>query len=142
MIGTYDADHPLIQRPDTVLAWVKPGPVESDSEIDVVDQLHCRLRLEQRLNRKLQSKINRYNKLIPGRSRVWELNRIAMEFEVASEIIGETGSAAAIDGLLADALLIRRLEYDLVTLNDEKRAPKGGGNPKYDERQWPRGERP
>ena len=109
---------------------------------ETIQQLRRDLRHEQRENRKLQSKINRYNKLIPGRSRVWELNRIAMEFEVASEIIGETGSAAAIDGLLADALLIRRLEYDLVTLNDEKRAPKGGGNPKYDPAQWPRGERP
>ena len=92
------------------------------------EQLQRDLRHEQRENRKLQSKINRYNKLIPGRSRVWELNRIAMELEA--------------EGIADDALFIRRLEYDLVTLNDAKRAPKGGGNPKYDERQWPRGERP
>ena len=92
------------------------------------EQLQRDLRHEQRLNRKLQSKINRYNKLIPGRSRVWELNRIAMELEA--------------EGIADDALFIRRLEYDLVTLNDAKRAPKGGGNPKYDPAQWPRGERP
>lgn len=92
------------------------------------EQLQRDLRHEQRENRKLQSKINRYNKLIPGRSRVWELNRIAAELEA--------------EGIADDALFIRRLEYDLVTLNDEKRAPKGGGNPKYDASQWPRGERP
>ena len=27
-LGTYDADHPLIQRPDTVLAWVKPTSID------------------------------------------------------------------------------------------------------------------
>ena len=92
------------------------------------ERLQRDLRHEQRLNRKLQGKINRYNKLIPGRTRVWELNRIAMELEA--------------EGIADDALFIQRLEYDLVTLNDAKRAPKGGGNPKYDPAQWPRGERP
>ena len=95
---------------------------------ETIQQLRRDLRHEQRENRKLQSKINRYNKLIPGRTRVWELNRIAMELEA--------------EGIADDALFIQRLEYDLVTLNDEKRAPKGGGNPKYDASQWPRGERP
>lgn len=27
MIGTCDADHPLIQRPGAVLAWVKPTSI-------------------------------------------------------------------------------------------------------------------
>ena len=26
--GTYDENHPLIQRPDTVLAWVKPTSID------------------------------------------------------------------------------------------------------------------
>ena len=95
---------------------------------ETIQQLQRDLRHEQRENRKLQSKINRYNKLIPGRTRVWELNRIAAELEA--------------EGIADDALFLQRLEYDLVTLNEAKNTPKGGGNPKYDERQWPRGERP
>ena len=33
MIGTYDADHPLIQRPDTVLAWVKPTSIDYEAGV-------------------------------------------------------------------------------------------------------------
>ena len=106
------------------------------------ERLQRDLRHEQRENRKLQSKINRYNKLIPGRTRVWELNRIAMELEAAARVVYPRMTTEDAESMIDDALFIRRLEYDLVTLNDEKRAPKGGGNPKYDERQWPRGERP
>jgi len=109
---------------------------------EIIQQLRRDLRHEQRLNRKLQSKINRYNKLIPGRSRVWELNRIAMELEAAARVVYPRMTTEDAESMIDDALFIRRLEYDLVTLNDEKRAPKGGGNPKYDPAQWPRGERP
>ena len=39
MIGTYDADHPLIQRPDTVLAWVKPTSIDYEAAATEVGKL-------------------------------------------------------------------------------------------------------
>ena len=94
--------------------------------------------------RKLQDQINRYNKLIPGSERVWNLERIAIELDAeADRLREEEVPHSDPDGLERDALYLRRLEHDLISLREAMgRAPRGSKNRKYDPTQWPRGPRP
>ena len=143
LVEIVNPEYPLIQRPertDSYLAWVAPVDTMSDDFGD--DQLQVDLRREQRRNRKLQDRINRLVNLIPGRSRAWELIRLATELEAHADITERLGLKGDPGGLRSDALFLQRLEYDLITLNDVKGEQAGGGNRKYDDRQWPRGERP
>lgn len=94
--------------------------------------------------RKLQDQLNRYNNIIPGTQRIWNLDRIAMELEAEAERLRDEGVPHSDpEGLERDALFIRRLEYDLITLREAMgREVRGTKNRKYDPSQWPRGERP
>jgi len=109
-----------------------------------------------------QQKLNRIRNLTIGRSRCYELDRLAMELEVEADLIVEeydfmkhplTGKdhiePAGVDRVLAierfnqlkaDALYLRRLEYDLLSLNNavNDHTSRAG---KYDPDNW-RGERP
>lgn len=97
-----------------------------------------------RAERRLQSQINRYNKLIPGSERVWNIERIAMELDAEADRLEEENVPYSDpEGLRRDALYLRRLEYDLISLREAMgRAPRGSANRKYDPAQWPRGPRP
>jgi len=141
IVEVVNPDYPLIQRPertDSYLAWVAPVELDAEAIADLQTDLRCILRR----NRKLQDRINRLVKLIPGRSRAWELIRLATELEAHADITERLGLKGDPGGLRSDALFLQRLEYDLITLNNVKGEQAGGGNKKYDDRQWPRGARP
>lgn len=97
-----------------------------------------------RTERRLQCELNRMNKLIPGASRIWELSRIANELDAEADTLQRLETPGSDpDGLRADALLLRRLEYDLVSMREAVGRPvRGTENRKYDPTQWPRGPRP
>lgn len=94
--------------------------------------------------RKLQDQLNKVRKHLPAAQRIWNLDRIAMEMEAEADTLEEAGDQNQDpDGLRADALYLRRLEYDLITLREAiGQTVRGGNNRKYDPSQWPRGPRP
>jgi hypothetical protein len=94
--------------------------------------------------RKLQDQINRYNKLIPGASRIWTMDRIVMEMRSeADRLREEQVPYSNPDGLDQDAIYLERLAYDMISLRDAMGRPvRGTKNRKYDPTQWPRGPRP
>lgn len=94
--------------------------------------------------RKLQDKLNRYNKLIPGTDRLYNADRIIMEMHAEADRLREEAVYGSDpDGLDRDALWLERLIYDLVTLREAMgREVRGTKNRKYDPAQWPRGPRP
>lgn len=100
--------------------------------------------------RKLRDALNRITKLIPSVRRISELDRIAVELEAEADTINQLDDATRGDpfGLRADALFLRRLEYDLTSMREAKAsvAPKKEktmrASSKYDSANWPRGERP
>jgi len=95
-----------------------------------------------KLERKQRDDLNRVAKLIPGSHRIWELSRIAVELEAEADML-EGRLGADPDGLRNDALFLRRLEYDLVSMREAVGRPvRGSGSRKYDPTQWPRGPRP
>jgi hypothetical protein len=95
-----------------------------------------------KLERKQRDDLNRIAKLIPGSHRIWELSRIAVELEAEADSLKNLALADP-DGLRNDALFLRRLEYDLVSMREAVGRPvRGSGNRKYDPTQWPRGPRP
>jgi hypothetical protein len=107
-------------------------------------------------NRKLQERLNRIDNVMIGNTRIWELDRIAMELDVDADILSarwgfnvgvtpitEQGWAAhkRLEQFRDDALYIRRLEWDLGQLHV---AVKGGTDRKggkYDPANW-KGPRP
>ena len=107
-----------------------------------------------KLERKLRDTLNRITKLIPSVKRISELDRIAVELEAEAEKMREyeqhnpSGSTGYPDGLDADALTLRRLEFDLTSMREAKVSaqPKKEqtmrAGSKYEASQWPRGERP
>lgn len=100
--------------------------------------------------RKLRDALNRITKLIPSVRRISELDRIAVELEAEADERDKMGAAFGVthEGLTADALYLRRLEYDLTSMREAKAsvAPKKEktmrASSKYDSANWPRGERP
>ena len=111
-----------------------------------------------KLERKLQCALNRISKLIPSVRRISELDRIAVEMDAEADRESERirravkyGASYEVidsDGLRADALYLRRLEYDLTSMREAKTsiAPKKEqtmkAGSKYDPVNWPRGARP
>ena len=137
--GTYDPDAKLIQRPGSVLAWVVPSPAPDLEYVRMIERLNRGL---QKHNRKLQDKINRLRKFIPGASRVWRMHEIAAVMHAdAAEPESEWLDVKATN---ADALFLERMAYDMETLRQaDNRGVRGDGTSgKYDPTQWPRGERP
>jgi hypothetical protein len=105
--------------------------------------------------RKLRDALNRILKLVPSIRRLQELDRIAMELDAEADQLNRYGFVANADGLKADALYLRRLEYDLTSMREVKAsiapaAKRRGSNQeapmraasRYESSQWPRGERP
>ena len=102
-----------------------------------------------KLERKLQCALNRISKLIPSVHRLQVLDRIAMELDAEAEKAGRVPTLGAdAEALAADALYLRRLEYDLTSMREAKASiqPKKEKTmkaaSKYDPVNWPRGERP
>ena len=111
-----------------------------------------------KLERKLRDALNRISKLIPSVHRLQVLDRIAMELEAEADresnrvqqavTHGSSFEAVDVDGLKADALYLRRLEYDLTSMREAKASvqPKKEktmrASSKYEPSHWPRGERP
>lgn len=94
--------------------------------------------------RKLTDRLNRIRKHLPSAERIWNLERIAVELEAEAEMMRKAGDPHQDpDGLEKDALFLRRMEYDLITLREAiGETVRGGNNRKYDPNQWPRGPRP
>ena len=103
-----------------------------------------------KLERKLRDALNRILKLVPSIQRLQVLDRIAMELDAEAEMFDQLAISTYGDpeGLRADALFLRRLEYDLTSMREVKTSamPKKkstmGASSKYEPSQWPRGERP
>lgn len=111
---------------------------------NVEDIYHERNRYRKQA-RKLREQINRYRKHTPGASRVWNIDRLAIEMEAEADRLRAEGVPHSDpEGLEADALYLRRLGYDLITLYEVVKGAPRGRNPvgKYDDSQWPRGPRP
>ena len=97
--------------------------------------------LSTKQERKLQDRLNRIDNLLPGLKRLWELDRIADELRMDADHRDEQeqGDAQAIASLLADALILERLAWDLIEMRKTLRPPKRTS--RYDPALWPR-ERP
>ncbi len=109
---------------------------------EIEDQLGRRIRYLERQNRKLTDRLNRYRNLLPGRKRLYALGRIAAALEHEGDLVMQTspGDGSDIDvmdhgayrSLMADALFLRRLEWDFEQLIDVVWEPKQARH------QWPR----
>ena len=65
-----------------------------------------------KLERKLQDRINYISKRAPGKHRILELYRLAIEFDLQVEGTAESERQSLLD----DALYLRRLAHDLLEL--------------------------
>lgn len=100
--------------------------------------------------RKKQDTLNRINKLIPGSERCWHLETIGVYLDADATAIEEAREAdptaypgADPEAMRRDALFLRRMEHDLITMREALgRFVRGSANRKYDPAQWARGERP
>jgi len=111
---------------------------------------------------KLQQRLNRISNLMIGNERIWELDRLAMELDVEATAIeesallvvsGERGGTVVFDArgavdqinrvelLRADALFLRRLEWDLGELHVAIRGDTARRGGRYDQAEW-KGQRP
>ena len=75
-----------------------------------------------KLERKLQDRINYISKRAPGKHRILELYRLAMELDLQVDDATETEER---QNLVDDALYLRRMAHDLMELRGAIR-----GNPK------------
>ena len=95
--------------------------------------------------RQLQDRLNRVANVFPGKRRLWELARIGEELRIEADVRDEQDRPTdEIDALLADALLIHRLAWDLMEIRDVLRGGQRGTDvalSKYDPANW-RGPRP
>ena len=116
-------------------------------------------------NMKLQQQLNRITNLMIGNERIWVLDRLAMELEVEADLLSEkpigvaTSSAGPgetvqmvtslpsligyerINQFKADALFLRRLEWDLGELHVAVKGDTARRGGRYDQSEW-RGSRP
>ena len=107
-------------------------------------------------NQKLQQRLNRITNLMIGNERIWAFDRLAMELEVEAELIyddwtlgaeiteGEVSRLEALDRysqFKADALFLRRLEWDLGELHVAVKGDTARRGGRYDQSEW-RGSRP
>jgi hypothetical protein len=100
------------------------------------------LKRQRKENLRLRETLNRVRNLLPGRRRIFELDRIAMELHCEAD--DQPMLQEQRDGLLRAALYLRRLEWDLGVMRD---AIRGGTErrtdlSKLDPANWPRGPRP
>ncbi len=104
-----------------------------------------RIRTLERRNRKLQERLNRIANAMIGNARIWELDRLAMELEVEADRLQDTECLVAVrkqvTNLRADALFIRRLEWDLGTLHVAVKGDTNRRGGRYDQADW-KGPRP
>lgn len=123
-------------------------PKKRDEDVATLLSIIADLKAERNYYRKeaqkTQDRLNRVHKLLPGATRIWNLDRIAIELEAEAECLREENVPYADpEGLERDALYLRRLEYDLISLREALgRHVRGSKNRKYDPSQWPRGPRP
>ena len=84
-------------------------------------------------NRKLNDKLNRFRNVLPGRKRLITLGRIAamLEYE-ADEDAKMTPTGSLVVEMRADALFLRRLEWDFEQAIDVVHEPKQARH------EWPR----
>ncbi len=102
-----------------------------------------------RQEQKLQQRLNRISNVMIGNQRIWELDRLAMELEAeAHEIESAFDSTdmneirlAQVAQCRADALFLRRLEWDLGELHVAVRGDTARRGGRYDQAEW-KGQRP
>ena len=97
-------------------------------------------------NDKLQQQLNRIKNLTIGNTRIWEFDRLAMELEIEAELLLETHDAnddmkIRRIKLLADALFLRRVEFDLGEIHIAVHGDTNRRGGKYDQANW-KGPRP
>jgi hypothetical protein len=84
------------------------------------------IRAQNRQLRKLEDKLNRFAKLVPGSQRIWYLDTIAMEMEYEANILDTEHRDDEADGVRKNALFMRRMQWDLHQLRNTVRGPRGG----------------
>ncbi len=105
-------------------------------------------RAELKRANKLQERLNRIAKFTIGNARIWQLDRLAMECEVEADtcaVLDETVEGKIVKDqeaqFRADALFIRRLEWDLGELHVAVKGDTNRRGGRYDQSLW-RGPRP
>ena len=81
----------------------------------------------------LQHSLNRISNIMIGNQRIWELDRLAMELGVEAALVTDDTRR---DGLLEDALFLRRLEWDLGELHVAVRGDTNRRGGRYDQAEW------
>ncbi|KKN26540.1 hypothetical protein LCGC14_0873670 [marine sediment metagenome] len=129
---------------------------EQDSDDHAAKDLQVHVRTLERRNRKLQERLNRISNAMVGNQRIWELDRLAMECEVEADLaiaeynLDEDIPHVSVDARLAiereaqcraDALFLRRLEWDLGELHVAVRGDTNRRGGRYDQAEW-KGQRP
>ena len=89
----------------------------------------------------LQQRLNRIANLMIGNERIWQLDRLAMESDVAADLVDAGDIPGDADAMRADALFLRRLEWDLGELHVAVRGDTARRGGRYDQTLW-RGKRP
>ncbi len=108
-----------------------------------------RIRTLERENRKLRERLNRISNVTIGNARIWQLDRLAMECEIGAHEIEDAFDATDMNAVRlesvrqfrADALFLRRLEWDLGELHVAVRGDTNRRGGRYDQSQW-KGPRP
>ena len=90
---------------------------------------------------RLQQRLNRIANLMIGNERIWMLDRLAMESDVAAELVDAGAIPGDAEQMRADAVFLRRLEWDLGELHVAVRGDTNRRGGRYDQSEW-RGERP
>ena len=90
--------------------------------------------------RRLVEQLNRIRNLTPGRRRIWELDEIAMVFEMEADAFESEMDYELAADYRAKALYLRRLEWDLSELRDAVRGEHRRMS-RTDPRHW-KGDRP
>ncbi len=119
-----------------------PDPEYPEPSLDILNK-----RLAKQ-NRKLVERLNRISNLCIGNQRVWKLNEVVTTLKTDAVLALEDGEKEVAQHLVALALYVERLEYDLgklrLAIRDEQprnvaRVDYVAG--KYDPENW-RGPRP
>lgn len=109
----------------------------------------ARIRYLERQNRKLQERLNRISNRMIGNARIWKLDRLAMECDMGAQEIEDAFDATDMNEIRleqvrqfrADALFLRRFEYDLGVLHVAVRGDTNRRGGRYDQANW-KGPRP
>lgn len=142
-------------EPILPLVAVRPvtHPVALQERIELLsmklDLTNEKMRGLERRNRKLEERLNRISNAMIGNARIWQLDRLAMDCDVGAQEIEDAFDATDMNPIRleqvrlfrADALFLRRLEFDLGVLHVAVNGDTNRRGGRYDRDNW-KGPRP